>query len=175
MAAVGATAVFLAGLGDRASREDNHEETPMELPPTIFLTFVAGGALAIGWGLTCLLAKLGCRAWNWIDDNDQPIKINPLLAWIMRRLGYEKASYETHQTFMSWSTPDGKKKTDGEFAFFIPLLILFWAPTAIYIGLWLYPVTLAAITLFLIAYVARFARRHRKLFEKHLKDPDAHR
>lgn len=147
----------------------------MELPPTIFLTMLCGAALALFWIVIVLLSKFGSRAWNWIDDNEQPIKINPLLAWIMRRLGYEKATYETHQTFMSWSTPDGKKKSDGEFAFFIPLLILFWAPTAIYIGLWLYPVTLAAITLFLIAYIARFARRHRKLFEKHLKDPDAHR
>lgn len=147
----------------------------MELPPTIFLMILAGCALALFWIVICLLAKFGSKAWNWIDDNDQPIKENPVLAWIMRRLGYKPACELSSYSAWVWESPDGRKQSDGAVAIFMPLIILLVCPTAIYIGLWLYPVTLTGIALFLIAYLARFARRHRKLFDRHLKDPDAHR
>jgi hypothetical protein len=45
----------------------------------------------------------------------------------------------------------------------------------IFTGLWLYPLTLTGATLCLVAFLARFARRHKKLFDKHLKDPEAHK
>lgn len=147
----------------------------METPPTIFLTLLCGAALALCWIVICLLAKFGSQAWNWIDDNEQPIRVNPVFSWIMLRLGYKPAREVSPYSAYTWKTEDGKKESNGEIAFFMPLLILLFCPTAIYIGLWLYPVTLAAITIFLVGYLARFARRHRKLFDKHLKDPDAHR
>nr|WP_314585550.1 hypothetical protein [uncultured Pseudomonas sp.] len=148
----------------------------MELPPTIILTAIAGFALSVGWLITYLFANLARKAWNWIDDNDDPVKRNPILDWLMPRLGYQiDQQHLNYGGKYIWEKNNGKDTSNGDIAIFMPFLILLVFPTAIYIGLWLYPVTLTGIALFLIAYLARFARRHRKLFDKHLKDPDAHR
>jgi hypothetical protein len=39
----------------------------------------------------------------------------------------------------------------------------------------LWPLALFCIALLAVAHVSRFARRHKKLFDKHVKDPEAHK
>lgn len=147
----------------------------MEFKQQILLTLVAGTALAGLWIAMYMLVNLGRAAWNWIDDNERPVPRNPIITWLMPRLGYrideERLKYGSSYI---WEK-EGKGSSSGDIAVFMPMFLLFWAPSAIFVGLWLYPLTLAAITLFLIACVARFARRHKKLFDKHLKDPQAHK
>lgn len=66
----------------------------------------------------------------------------------------------------------GETKTD---AFSWLFFIAFWVPLSIYLVVKLYALALFVASLVAIAFVARFARRHKKLFDKHIKDPEAHK
>lgn len=128
-----------------------------------------GLLLGLGWVALYVLSWVWAWSWAWIDDSKAP-KANPLISFVMRRMGwkeldggcfvYEKGCHE-------WS--------DGASGFFYPLLALLFLPTLAVTAVTFYPVTLAAVTLLLMARLARFARRHKKLFDKHIKDPDAHK
>jgi hypothetical protein len=134
-------------------------------------TFVgqAVACLVSGYGtaglvlLAVLIGELWRHSWAWIDDSE-PGR-NPVLDRLAKLRG--------------WAPEEGgrwiDKKGDRKYgALFLPCTIAFASPLSIFLGIKLYPFLLAAICLFLIAYVARFARRHKKLFDKHLKDPKAH-
>jgi hypothetical protein len=49
------------------------------------------------------------------------------------------------------------------------------SPVIIVVCVQFYPVALTVGSLFLMAHMARFGRRHKKLFDKHLTDKDAHK
>lgn len=144
---------------------------------------IAGGLgviLAIGWIASLLLCQLWNWVWAWIDDA-KPSSHNPLVAKVMQWMGYEKDdgvySYkkakETVQ--LTYSTYTSYSHSDGEKGFFLPLLILFTGPIIILLAIAIYPVTIGIATAFALARLARFARRHKKLFDKHIKDPEAHK
>lgn len=136
------------------------------------VALVIGALLAIAWMASIIGSKVWQMTWNWIDDDDSRVEYNPLVFAVMKRLGYTR---DRDSACYPYQNSDGKKISDGSTAVFLPFFLLFVSPLAIVIGFRLYPLVIAAITLFLIARLARFARRHKKLFDKHLKDPAAHK
>ena len=140
----------------------------MTIPETFFGQALA--CLVAGYGtaglvlLAVLLGKLWRHSWAWIDDSE-PGR-NPVLDKLAKLRGW------TPDDSGRWTDKKGESKYD---ALFLPVAIAFAVPLSIFLGVRLYPFLLAAICLFLIAYVARFARRHKKLFDKHLTDPAAHK
>ena len=138
--------------------------------PALGLAFALGLLLSVGWLALYLLSWGWARTWAWIDDSEAP-KNNPLLQMIMFRTGWKAST----NRWSSCAYEKGNESSSGAEAFFFPLVILFLGPMLAVIAFKLYPVTLAALTLYLIARLARFARRHKKLFDKHIKDPDAHK
>jgi hypothetical protein len=133
--------------------------------------FGAAGALGFGlgflWIAAYFLSGLWAGVWAWIDDSKAP-EANPLIANVMKRMGWIESE-------RLWGYEKGSLRSDGECAFFYPLIGLFVAPTAAALMVWLYPLTIAGALAYFVARLARFARRHKKLFDKHLKDPEAHK
>ena len=131
------------------------------------LSLVAGGCLIVIWLALYLLAWVWAWCWSWVDDA-KVVKRNPLLRLIMQKMGW----IEHHESFLYEKDDD---YSDGAVAFLIPLCVLGFAPPLIFISIYLYPITIFCFALLLIAHIARFARRHKKLFDKHIKDPGAHK
>lgn len=142
---------------------------PIEIyePGPFGLAAGLGLLLGLGWVALYFLSWAWAWSWAWIDDAKPP-KSNPLISFSMRCMGWEICDY-------LWKFKKGDLKSDGECGFFFPLLALIFGPTLAVLAVTIYPVTLAAVTLLLLARLARFARRHKKLFDKHVKDPGAHK
>ncbi|GFM73780.1 hypothetical protein PSCICL_47720 [Pseudomonas cichorii] len=142
-----------------------------EISQIFIVASVAGVALAILWIFLYALAAIWSRVWAWIDDTKTPT-YNPLINKVMSQLGwtYQDGDYNFERKYIR-----GNKKSDGELGFFGPLLILLCGPILLALAIKLYAATLTAFTLYLLARLARFARRHKKLFDKHVKDPAAHK
>lgn len=128
---------------------------------------VLGIIFGMAWIGAYFLSWVWAWSWAWVDDCEAP-KDNPLILRVMTKMGYGEGDW-------LYRYKKDKHKTDGERAFFFPLLALVLTPTLAALLTFIYPVTLCAICLYLIARLTRFARRHKKLFDKHIKDPSAHR
>lgn len=127
--------------------------------------FALGSGLVILWFLLLVIARIWVSVWAWIDDS-KPSSKNPITRRVMRLLGYEEDGCA-----WAYRNPATREVSDGEIGTFLPACALFLAPFA----LLLYPITIGVMTAFALAHIARFTRRHKKLFDKHLKDPDAHK
>lgn len=132
-------------------------------------SFVIGFILFVLWPTAILCADILGRVLAWIDDAEKP-KRNMLTAKVMGMLGYRDDGGRCLPYVKK-----GRSDSSGEIAIFLPGVILFLAPITLYLSITLYPVTIGVFTLYLLARLARFARRHKKLFDKHIKDPDAHK
>lgn len=132
------------------------------------LALILGLALCMLWIFVAIGSSVWCWVWAWIDDAEAP-KENRLMAFIMIKRGYTRRDSECYP----WEKD--RSLSDGSGAFYIPLVALTVAPSFIVVAFLLYPVTIGAFTLYLLARLARFARRHKKLFDKHIADPDAHK
>jgi hypothetical protein len=135
-------------------------------PGPFCLAFGLGLLLGLGWCALYVLSWAWSWSWAWIDDSEAP-KANPLISFVMRRMGW--ADGDRWFRFRK-----GDQISDGASGFFYPLLALLFGPALAVLAVTIYPATLAALTLFLLARLARFARRHKKLFDKHIVDPNAH-
>jgi hypothetical protein len=140
------------------------------LPVQLFGCLILGVALFVAMLLTVGLGKLWRNVWGWIDDSE-PGR-NPVLEFLARLRGWTPYTTEGYSKYLWWKDKKGEQRPDV-LLFFFPITM--FAPLAIYLSIKLYPVLLTFVTLAVVAYVARFARRHRKLFDKHLKDPEAHK
>lgn len=128
---------------------------------------VVGLLLGLSWFALYLLSWVWAWTWAWIDDSKAP-RANPMIRFVMQRMGWGEGDW-------LYAYKRGGRGSDGERGFFLPLLALTFGPMLAVLAVTIYPVTLAALTFFLLARLARFARRHKKLFDKHIKDPDAHK
>lgn len=140
----------------------------MEPLPPAFSAFVIGSALAICWPILILTAHLWSVAWAWIDDS-KPTSFNPLTKLVMSMLGYKASEYK-YSSF-AYKHSKTEELSDGLIAVFLPAISLFSLPFSILY----YPIAIGLMTAFALAHIARFARRHKKLFDQHLKDPEAHK
>ena len=144
---------------------------PLEsLPGQLLACLLVGVACFCAMLLIVGLGKVWRHVWGWIDDSE-PGR-NPVLEFMARLRGWTQYDTEGSSKYLWWKDKKGESQPDV-LLFFFPITI--FAPLAIYLGITLYPLLLTALTLLVVAYVARFARRHRKLFDKHLKDPEAHK
>lgn len=157
-----------------------------EVAQTIFLAIGAGFALAVAWLAVVLLASVWARAMCWIDDeSDTKKRPNPVIARIARLHGYTWQDYWAStpcmngEAWMRWCKPgkDAAKPDtqDGEIFVAKSLAVVFALPVVVTVSVLFYPIAIAAALLVLIAHLARFAKRHKKLFDHHLKDPKAHK
>lgn len=129
-----------------------------------------GASLAVLWIVSLLLELLIQHAWAWMDDGNKDTSYLVRLA--MKPWGYE---YCEADRWDSWRKKgDSSTKSDGSIGVFGTLLVLFWGPILLSVGLLVYPVTLVVISLVLLAFLTRFSRRLYKRFEKHEQDPNAH-
>lgn len=143
----------------------------------IILTFFASLALSSLWLIAVLSAYVWGWIWAWVDDGKRP-KRNSLLSLSMRAQGWSVSEPGNSWAYRKGDKTEGydrREGSDGEAGFFYPLLALCFGPWVIAASILFYPVALAIATAFALAHVARFARRHKKLFDKHVGDPDAHK
>lgn len=129
--------------------------------------FVFGLLLGSGWIAAYLASWVGSWIWAWVDDSEAPKK-NPLITRSMHLMGWGEGDW-------LWQYKKGEATSDGAVGFLFPMLALIATPPLIALSVALYPLTLSIALAFLTARLARFARRHKKLFDKHLKDPEAHK
>lgn len=143
----------------------------MEIEPSQLMGAAGGFGVILGaaWVAAYVFSWIWAWAWAWIDDAETPGK-NPLIDYVMRKMGW--VSPRRYSSFLYTKKEDF---SDGACGFFYPLIAIATAPAAITLLILLYPLTLSALLAVLLARLARFARRHKKLFDKHLKDPDAHK
>ncbi|MBF8732838.1 MULTISPECIES: hypothetical protein [Pseudomonas] len=141
------------------------------IPAQLLACLASGLFLAISFGLVVLLGKAWRHAWAWIDDS-RPGR-NPVLELMARLRGWTPWDTQgSSSIYLWWKDKKGETKTD---AFSWLFFIAFWVPLSIYLVVKLYALALFVASLVAIAFVARFARRHKKLFDKHIKDPEAHK
>lgn len=133
---------------------------------------IAGGLgviLAGVWIALNILCRIWAWVWAWIDDSESP-KSGAIIHFLAMSRGFKV--YEG--SYFKYRSADGDY-SNGWLEFLAPMALLFIAPTAFLLAFLLYPLTLSIFGLYLTARLARFARRHKKLFDKHIKDPDAHK
>jgi hypothetical protein len=138
-------------------------------PEQLMAFFMLGFPLAALLMLAVLGGLVWSKAWAWIDDSE-PGR-NPVNDMLARLRGWTPYTTESGSYFW-WKDKKGETKCDVIFAYAFTTLLL---PLATFLSIKFYPLLLTVLTLLLLAYVARFARRHKKLFDKHLKDPEAHK
>ncbi|HDS0956592.1 hypothetical protein [Pseudomonas sp.] len=143
----------------------------MQLENYFALACGLGLLLGLAWFALYLLSWAWVWSWAWMDDSKPP-KRNPLIEAVNKYRGLEPGQGICCK--YGYQGKDGERK-DGEGGFFYPFLALALGPLALLVAFKLYPVVLAAATALAVAHVARFARRHKKLFDKHIKDPEAHK
>jgi len=126
-----------------------------------------GLLLSVAWVACYILSWVWAWTWAWIDDSKSP-RNNPLLSRTMKLMGWKEGDW-------LYGYLKGGNGSDGESAFFYPLLALLTAPCLGLTILVFYPLAIGIAGAFGLAHITRFARRHKKLFDKHIKDPDAHK
>lgn len=131
-----------------------------------------GFLLAILWLLILAGFRLWQHIWNWINDGDGSLNPHPVVHWLMLKRGYTR---DRKSACYPYQRNDGKDIADGSSAIWGGAWLAFLMPLIVALSVRFYPVTLTVMTLYLLARLARFARRHKKLFDKHLKDPEAHK
>ncbi len=138
-------------------------------------------------------------AWAWLDD----AKVSES-NWLEEKLRFTKWKYPLHNAFgdelkeaiKSNRKPfayakDEKLKNksvhglvcDKDYKYthninssiWLTTLVASLSPILFLFAFKVYPLTLAIITIVLIAFTARFARRNKKMFDSHVKDKDAHK
>lgn len=155
--------------------------------------------------ITCIASYLLCWAvqwsWSWVDDSEISSE-NWLAAkckWAEWKYpvynaygqGLEEAVKNNKEPFGYAKDKKHKNKGVGELVHgtdyvysrsfkldsHLPVMMLFLSmlPILLVIAFNFYPLTLSIISTAMIAYLARFARRSKKLFDKHVTDKDVHK
>ena len=123
------------------------------------------------WLVTYLLSWGIQWAWSWVDDSEIG-KRN----WIVRKIAHWRG-YEDRDTYISsfLYTDKSGDMSDGSNPFFLVAFVTSIIPMTLVLSINFYPVALSVLTLTLIAHVARFSRRHKKIFDEHVKDKSVHK
>lgn len=128
---------------------------------------------AIGTLLAFLLAYWATWAWWWMDDFEGVRPRNPLTVILMNALGHSSQwnSYSERWEYKNRKgvevDPDSRIMSAVAFAFVFPLTLkvfLLWPSIPMVLGLGV-----------VVMFMGRTGRRYKKLFDKHVADPEAHR
>ena len=128
--------------------------------------------IIIFWYLAYILSWVVQWAWAWIDDSEIG-KNNALIKKIASYMGYEET--ESRYSFNAYDHKSSGSSSDGVWQFHLFVLITGIIPLTIVLSINFYPVALSLVTLTIIAHIARFSRRHKKIFDEHVKDKSAHK
>lgn len=133
----------------------------------------SGLIILAGWIVAYLLCWIGQWAWAWVDDSkagDNNVLISKILTKVFG-LEYKKDRFND----MEWHSKSGSRVF--EYGLYV---CMFWVltsliPLAIVLCIKFYYVALSLFSLCCLMFLSRFARRHKKLFDKHVKDKEAHK
>lgn len=129
--------------------------------------WTVGLSLAGIWVALYPLSWLGAWVWSWVDETKMPHN-NPILSFIARRFGYYTDPEDLYWDYRHKNKPN---IDDGVRFFLVPLLILLASPPFIIF----YELTFFVVSGIVVAHLARFARRHRKMFDEHVADKGVHK
>lgn len=114
------------------------------------------------------LSSLVVSALAWVDDKKYEGR-NPMTLLLARLQGYKPVPGCNY-----YFTNGKKKKFTADLVGTVLVLLAAFFPLS-YLAIKFYEVPMALGLLYAIAHTARFARRHKKLFDEHVKDPEAHK
>lgn len=141
----------------------------MEAIKFLFIALFLGFGLAL---LFCLLIALSYYlqcAWKWINDDPSRPRHNVVLMWMVKPFGFSPRKDKGYEK------PGKHKEYDGFDVFWYPAVALILTPVTIAFTWFFYPITIAICLLFIMAHMARFGLRMKKVMQKHMADPDAHK
>jgi hypothetical protein len=145
----------------------------MEITEKIYAMAMGIGFLTFGgWMFLWLLVWIGQSCWAWVDDtevaerNKLVILLNKLWGNTLHRRAASGGGYYLNKNDDS---------VEGGSAFFKTVFITALIPIIIVAIVDFYTVALIALSAYALAHVTRFARRHKKLFDKHVDDKNAHK
>ena len=131
--------------------------------------FILSGILAGSGVVLLILTQIGVHLWKWVDDLDC-LPPNPLVKGAGNLWGYK-----WEEGFNRYIKRNKEKRvvdrSEGEG--FVLSIAFILACIPILVKVWV--LTLFVFSILAVAHLARFARRHKKLFDLHVKDKDAHK
>ena len=147
--------------------------------------------IAIAWAVAPLISLIIQTAVAWIDDSDRASE-----NWVVHTL-YKKTHKYRYPVYNGASKEvfgyakdkkhSGAKSSslridenyvfshDAGFFYPISVAVVGGIPFAVVAAFDFYPITLSILGFVVMAHMARFGRRHQKLFTKHIEDKNAHR
>lgn len=142
----------------------------MDLPPEkLFLALLLMGiAMAMVFIVLSAFTEAVRAGLLWVDDR-QPQGPWPMAQLIAKAMGYKESSH-SYKFEKEGKEDQGNADILGKAAVVVGCI-----PMAVCLTVMFYPIVLSLALLYAIAHTARFARRHKKLFDKHVKDPEAHK
>lgn len=149
------------------------------------------------WGVAYISSWVVQLSWAWIDDSEVSEnnwlvdKVPKLSNWKypvyngfgddLENRGFSVFGYAKDIKFKKKSVHGLKHGVDYiycfEVNFYKMIVILFTSvsPLLVLVSIKLYPLVIGICTLMLVGYLARFSRRTKKLFDKHVVDKNAHK
>jgi len=163
------------------------------------IAFYCGLGLSAFCIIAYVLSWVVQWAWAWIDDGKASKK-----NWIASKTIFSKWKYPVHNDYGDalerkaktnadgWGYAKDKKHThksvhnlkhgidylyDWQISgrYFWLVLGMIPLPVVAVLMYDVYPITLTIGVLIVLAYLARFSRRHKKIFDEHVKDKGAHK
>jgi len=126
-----------------------------------------------------ILAYVSCWVcqwvWAWIDDSEVSDR-SKMIDLLMRLYGYKvrESYYHSDGAYIK------KLKVCSTYACgashsFLSLGALCALPWVIYASVLFYDVAICLVIIVMVIFLSRYARRHKKLFDKHIANKDAHK
>ena len=128
----------------------------------LFGVFCAAFFLLLAW-----LTQVVKQGLLWVDDRKAEGPF-PMTVLIAKLWGYK------HRDGIYFEKKGHGDKDSMDLLGCTAIGIVF-LPLAINLSIKFYPVVMSLALLYGLAHTARFARRHKKLFDEHVKDPEAHK
>lgn len=133
--------------------------------------------LAIGiYLLVILLGMFSTWLWNFIDDFDKPLRQNMVVRFGMRVIGFEPHPTPTslRTGYQRIGSTSGEEYDSDNFIW-VGGFLVFGTPAAIAVTKAYSQFVLSIAICVAVVFMARFMRRHKKLFDRHVADKDAHK
>lgn len=134
-----------------------------------------GGCIIVLFILAYVATWLGQCCYAWLDDaktGEQNLIVKFLSEKVFKYKVRDKETYRRYSyVYTSKMCSEG---SDGFAPFFCTMMLCAVAPLIIVIVLDFLFAALVILGFIVAAHLARFCFRHRKLFDKHIKDKDAH-
>jgi len=162
------------------------------------ISFYCGGAILLVWLFAYLFSWAVQCAWAFIDDS----KVSER-NWFADKVEFSKYKYPLHNEYgeglerairekqKPFAYSKNKRDKDKRYqdvaekdkkydwqvygGIFTTAMLSAWIPFAIVLSFNFYPVFLFLTSSFAVAYLSRFARRSKKLFDKHVNNKEIHK